>query len=119
MESQLDVSALPPCFRYRDNYLILHDPSPLSSFPAMSVEQFQQTMGDLLAMELTVEARGKSLGFLESQVTFYDNRPAIFMKELVFVSKAGDSIPAAPKRWVDKHTPPPPTVDPGLIIFFP
>ena len=71
----------------------------------MSVEQFQRTMGDLLAMELPVEAKGKSLGFLESQVTFYDNRPAIFVKEPVFVSKAGDSIPAAPKRSLDKHSP--------------
>ena len=104
-ESQLDVSALPPCFRYRDNYLMLHDPSPLSPFPAMSVERFQETMGNLLAMELTVEARGKSLGFLESQVTFYDGRPAIFVKEPVFVGRAGDPVPAAPKRWLDKHSP--------------
>jgi hypothetical protein len=71
----------------------------------MSVEQLQHTMGDLLAMELTVEARGKSLGFLESQVTFHDNRPAIFVKGPVFVSKAGDPVPAAPKRWLDKHSP--------------
>ena len=71
----------------------------------MSVEQFQDTMGDLLAMELTVEARGKSLGFLESQVTFYDDRPAMFVKEPMFVSTAGDPVPTAPKRWLDKHSP--------------
>ena len=38
-------------------------------------------------------------------MTFYGGRPTIFVKEPVFVGKAGDPIPAAPKRWLDKHSP--------------
>ena len=97
--------AVTSLFSYWDNYLMLHDPSPTSPFLAMTVEDFQNQMGHLLKMELTIEARGRSLGFLESQVTFHGNQPPIFVKSPVFESSPSDSIPAAPRRWLDKHSP--------------
>ena len=102
MVQSLDTTSLPPCFRYQDTVLVLHDPSPNHRLFALSVTDLQDKLSDLLHMELTVEARGCSLGFLESQVTFHNDRPAIFVKTPQFQGQPGDSVPTAPKRWLDK-----------------
>ena len=105
LERSLDTPSLPPCFRNRDKFLVLHDPSPNHRPSALTVTDVRDKLSDLLHMELTVEARRCSLGFLESQVTFKNDGPAIFVKTPQFQGQPGDSLPTAAKKWLDKHGP--------------
>ena len=105
MEESLNRVGLPPCFRYRDNFLLLIDPSPPLRSPCLSLPEVQDRLATCLGMELTVEGQSRTLSFLESQVSFCKGKPCIQVKTPSFSGAPGDPIPPAHKRLIDHHSP--------------